>query len=160
MPKHKSIATQTRSDELLELLTDRIVHDSQGYRVLCGDFNQDIRALQQTEEWSRLGFVEVQEYAWLKWGRPVQMTSKGQQVRDYLWISPELIPFLESVHTDDTWFADHSILYAKFRPLGKHEPVPIWRKPCPIPWNECGNLEDLQLDTEQLEKTSSHHGFH
>ena len=146
----KSVATQARSDELLELLTNRIIHDSKGFRVICGDFNQDIRALNQTEEWSRLGFVEVQEYAWLKWGRPVQMTSKGQQVRDYLWISPELIPFLESVHTDETWFADHAILYAQFRPIGKHEPTPIWRKPCPIPWDECGNLEEFTADLDSI----------
>ena len=142
----KSVATQAKSDELLELLTDRIVHDSKGFRIICGDFNQEIRSLNQTEEWTRLGWVEIQEYAWQKWGRPISFTSKGQTVRDYLWISPELIPHLDSVHTDDTWFADHAIFYAKFRPFGKFEPIPIWRKPCPIPWEECGNLEAYEID--------------
>ena len=105
-PKNKT--TQSQSDLLLELLTDRIVHASQGFRVICGDFNQPIRALPQTEEWSKLGFVEIQEYAWQKWNRPIEFTSKSLAVRDYVWISPELIPYLESVHTDDSWFADHS----------------------------------------------------
>ena len=150
----KSIITQNKSDELLELLTDRIVHDSRGFRVICGDFNQDIRTLTQTEEWSRLGFVEIQEYAWLKWGRPIQPTSKGQNVRDYIWVSPELIPWIKSVHVDDTWFADHAVLYAKFHPLGKISPVPIWKKPCPIPWEECEVDDPQDIDQTFVEKAS------
>ena len=150
----KSVVTQNKSDELLELLTDRIVHDSRGFRAICGDFNQDIRALTQTEEWSRLGFVEIQEYAWLKWGRPVQPTSKGQNVRDYIWISPELIPWIKSVHVDDTWFADHAVLYAKFHPFGKTPPVPIWKKPCPIPWEECEVGDSQDLDKVFVAKAS------
>ena len=150
----KSVVTQTKSDELLELLTDRIIHDSRGFRVVCGDFNQDIRALTQTEEWSRLGFVEIQEYAWQKWGRKIIPTSKGQNVRDYIWVSPELIPWIKSVHTDDTWFADHAILYAKFHPFGKSPPVPIWKKPCPIPWEEL-DCEDPPCWEQEFEGTVS-----
>ena len=148
-PKNKT--TQSQSDLLLELLTDRIVRASQGFRVICGDFNQPIRALPQTEEWSKLGFVEIQEYAWQKWNRPIEFTSKSLAVRDYVWISPELIPYLESVHTDDSWFADHSILYARFRPFGSPASLPIWRKPLPLPWEVCGSTQDVHLPPDTLE---------
>ena len=150
----KSVLTQSKSDEILELLTDRIAHDSRGFRVICGDFNQEIRALNQTEEWSRMGFVEIQEYAWLKWGRPIQNTSKGQTVRDYLWVSPELIPWIKSVHTDDTWFPDHAILFARFHPFGHPAPVPIWRKPCSIPWEDCTEFDTQTNDPIFVEKAS------
>ena len=143
-PKNRT--TQDKSDALLELLTARIVQESRGFRIICGDFNQPIRALPQTEEWSKMGFVEIQEYAWQKWQRPIEFTSKGAAVRDYVWISPELIPYLESVHTDDTWFADHSLLYAKFRPFDSPTPLPIWKKPAPLPWENCGTLRDTQVD--------------
>ena len=150
-PKNKT--TQEKSDNLLELLTDRIVHGSKGFRVISGDFNQPIRTLPQTEEWSKLGFVEIQEYAWQKWNRPVEFTCKAKSVRDYVWISAELIPFLDSVHTDDSWFADHSLLYAKFRSFDNPAPMPIWRKPLPLPWEICGSLHDVELPPQSSQET-------
>lgn len=150
-PKNKT--TQEKSDSLLELLTDRIVHGSKGFRVISGDFNQPIRTLPQTEEWSKLGFVEIQEYAWQKWNRPVEFTCKAKSVRDYVWISAELIPFLDSVHTDDSWFADHSLLYAKFRSFDNPAPMPIWRKPLPLPWEICGSLHDVELPPQSSQET-------
>lgn len=60
-----------------------------------------------------------------------------------MWISKELVPFLDEVVTDDTIFPDHAILFARFRDFGKQAPLAIWRKPLPIAWDT--------VDVEQLQ---------
>lgn len=137
-------ATQDRSDALLANLTDRIVFAARGYRVIMGDFNQTTKDLPQFEIWRQHGFREVQELACHKWNQEIVPTCKRKSVKDHIWISPELIDILMEVQVDDTFFADHAVLAAKFSDLKPHKPVPIWRKPKEIPWN------DLRIEEESL----------
>ena len=127
-------ATQDRTDELLANLTQRIVLASQGYRVIMGDFNCLTDAIPQFAIWRSHGFQELQELALHRWQRPIENTCKGKSVKDHVWVSPELASKLIEVHTDATFFADHALVYGRFSDLGHHEPVPIWIKPKPIPW--------------------------
>ena len=127
-------STLDRTDELLVNLTQRVVLASQGYRVIMGDFNCLTDAIPQFAIWRAHGFQELQEIAWHRWQRPIANTCKGKSVKDHVWVSPELASKLLQVHTDDTFFADHSLVYGIFSDLGRHEPVPIWLKPKPIPW--------------------------
>ena len=140
--------TMAATDELLHLLTDRIVYKACGPRIIMGDFNHSKDSLDQFQVWRQNGWVEVQEYAWQKWQRPIQPTTRGGQVLDHMWISREMIPLLANVHVDDTWFATHSLLYAEFTGFPKPSDVPLWRKPLPIPWDEVPALPaagDFQL---------------
>ena len=127
-------ATKDRTDELLTNLTQRVVMASNGYRVIMGDFNCLPNDLPQFAIWRSHGFQEIQELAWQRWNQPVRPTCKGKSVKDHVWVSPELALKLQSVHTDDTFFADHALVYGTFADLGRPEPVPIWIKPKPIPW--------------------------
>ena len=131
--------TMAKTDKLLGCLTDRIVRQSHGLRIICGDFNHAKNSLRQFEEWRQAGWAEIQEYAKAKWGQAIQVTSKRKTVIDHLWAVLQLV---ESVHVDSTFFADHSVLYAKLRMPSKAEPIPIWRKPLALPWEQIGDLDD------------------
>ena len=135
-------STMDKTDALLHLLTERIVFQSHGPRILCGDFNHGRGSLQQFAVWRAAGFVEIQEYAQQKWGRPIQATGRGVEAIDQVWISREIVPLLRSVHTDSTWFPGHSILYAMIDAPGKPTPISVWRKPLALPWDE---IDELQL---------------
>ena len=132
-----NIITKQKTDEQLALLTQRIVHESTGPRVICGDFNQLTGQLLQEKEWASHGFVEIQQWAAQKWNRPIQYTCKNNSVKDFVWISPELIPYLEDVHLDHHLFADHSVLSATFKVFTTPIEVFVWPKPKPLPWESC-----------------------
>eukprot|EP00435_Cladocopium_sp_Y103_P024181 s205_g5.t3 len=129
-------ATKTKTDDLLHCLTQRIVLQAKGYRAIIGDFNATTADLPQFEIWRQYGFRELQEVAATKWGREVEVTCKKTSTKDLVWLSPELVAKLESVHVDSTFFPDHSVVYGKFAPLDPFVPVPIWFKPHPLPWKD------------------------
>ena len=134
---------QNKSDNLLAQLVDRIVYQSHGPRVICGDFNQAYDTLPQVKVLLDAGFVELQHFAQQKWKQPIENTCKGKSVKDYVWISRELIPYLTSVTVDPTWFADHALLYGTFSNLSHDPKIPIWRKPKPVEWPPVQDNDDL-----------------
>ena len=125
---------QQRTDQLLKHLTDRIVLQSHGPRFIMGDFNQTWNTLDQIKIWREYGFIEAQHYALSRWNQPIKATCKGKTVKDYIWLSKELLPFVHSVEVDDTWFADHAIIKVTLTDLGQSPTFPLWRKPAPIEW--------------------------
>ena len=129
--------TLQKNDQLLEKLIRRIAFESQGPRMICGDFNHVHGSLPHTTQLLEAGFVEIQQYALQAWGKPIEVTCKGSTTKDFVWISRELIPWLREVHVDATWFADHSIVYGKFVSQNVPRSIPMWRKPHPLPWEEC-----------------------
>ena len=132
----KNILTRQRSDELLSLITESVVYNSFGPRVIMGDFIQGLFDLPQTKLWAQEGFVEIQDWARSRWNYEIQPTCKGKTTKDFVWVSQECLPLIEDVCVDSTWFADHSILYAKFSSLPRPEPIPLWRQPKNIQWKE------------------------
>ena len=149
-----NLETKQKTDEQLALLTQRIVHESTGPRVICGDFNQLYGQLPQEREWAANGFVEIQQWAYQRWNLQVQHTCKNNTVKDFAWISPELLPFLESVHLDHELFADHSALWATFRDFARPLQVQVWPKPKPLPWEQC-DADTLQDQAEKFPAPSS-----
>ena len=144
-----NIVTKQKTDQQLALLTDRIVHNSTGPRVICGDFNQTLGQLPHEAELIRAGFVEIQQWAFAKWGQQVQVTCKNNSVKDFMWISPELIPYLESVTLDHELFADHSVLVGHFRDLQLPPPILVWPRPRPLPWDQLPASEVTCLEIEE-----------
>lgn len=113
-----STATKDRTTQLIEDVLQRLQH-THGYRVLCGDFNQSMDGLGVFQKLRDMGWVELQEFAAAKWQQPAQTTFRNVSVVDALWISPELVPLLESVHVDKTRLTDHALLYGVFMILVK-----------------------------------------
>lgn len=121
--------TRHRTEHLLAELTQRIVYQAQGPRVICGDFNQSSEALRHAAIWRTQGFIEIQELALQRWGRPVTPTCQDKTITDYVWVSRELWPYITAVHTD-------AALWAELSHLDPPRPIPIWRKPLSLPWEE------------------------
>ena len=131
----KTKIVKDKSDQLLACLVERIGRQATGPRVIMGDFNQSLMDLPCCQVLAQLGFVELQAYAAQAWNQPILPTSKHKQVRDFVWISRELVPFLRKVVVDSSFFPDHAIVYGVFSDWGKPAPIPMWRKPAPLPWD-------------------------
>ena len=136
---HNSQATKQKTDDLLGLIVKRVAMECNGPRIIMGDFNQSYGTLPQEEYLRSCGFMEIQQLGQLRWGREPKPTCKQVTIKDFVWISPELIPLLDDIYMDDTLFPDHSVLAGSFRVCPSFEPIPMWRKPTPIPWDEVGN---------------------
>ena len=133
------IAAQTseskcKTNQLCCLLEERIINQSQGLRFIAGDFNQGHGNLESVNRWMEKGWVNAQVWAQQKLGKPILPTCHGKTTKDHLYLSPELALYLEDVHVDSTFFADHSCLWGQFRDLGKPPQVPLWRQPAKIDW--------------------------
>eukprot|EP00438_Fugacium_kawagutii_P006341 Skav211884 [mRNA] locus=scaffold3296:9217:10851:+ [translate_table: standard] len=153
----KTISTKESTSALLDPAVQRLVHHTPGYRIICGDMNQTTDALDVFDHLRQWGWVELQEYAWHKWGREIVPTSRDATVIDHMWISPELVPKLRSVSTDTTMFRDHAVLFGTFDPLGSYEPVPVWPVPKPLPWSEID--DNNQLPVEPLSQVTTIQGI-
>ena len=153
---HNSLATRQKTDDLLGHVVKKIALESNGPRIIMGDFNQPYGLLPQEDILRACGFVEIQQFGSFKWNRAPRPTCRSVTTKDFVWISPELIPLLDDIYMDDSLFPDHSVLAGNFRMCIPFEPILIWRKPLPIPW------EDLQVndDNEAMineEGDTSHH---
>ena len=156
---HNSNATKQKTDDLLGLIVNRIAVECNGPRVIMGDFNQTYGTLPQEDILRARGFVELQQLGQFKWGRAPKPTCKQVTIKDFVWISPEMIPLLQDIYMDDSLFSDHCVIAGTFRACSSFEPVNIWRKPGPIPWNDVTTTSTCELPlaisgdtTQQLEQ--------
>ena len=147
--------TRDKTDELLSLLTDRVVYQSYGPRVIMGDFNQDIGKLPQEQIWVQNGFVEIQQLAKALWGKEVEVTCKGCTTKDFIWISRELVPFFSGIEIDHHMFADHSVVIAKFDSIKTPIPVNVWQKPVPLPWEQLSEPLQDSAPSEPVNSSTS-----
>ena len=136
----ESVETQQATDSLCQALGASLVHDQVGLRFIAGDFNQLDQAIPSMTEWTDRGWVNAQKWAFDKHGIDIKVTCKGATTKDHLFLSPEMAAYLKSVHVEDDWFPDHSLLYAKFHSFGQPPLVPLWRQPSELPWSECPEL--------------------
>lgn len=142
-------ATQTRTDELCQAMRQRIVDNCRGLRFIAGDLNQDHDSLPSMRQWADLGWVNVQKWAFDKLGKPMLPTCKGVNIRDRIFVSPELAAYLVDAQVQDDWFTDHAIVFALFTPLGDPPMIPLWRQPRELPWHELPELPDQPSLEEQ-----------
>ena len=120
-----TLATRSKTDDLLAKVVQRIVFECTGPRIVMGDWNQHPGILPQELVLRQQGFVEIQQHMAAMQGREVSFTCKGASVKDFVWISPELIPYLHAVTVDNDLFADHAVLSAHFRSFGSFQTVPL-----------------------------------
>ena len=136
-----SDAAQVRqsTDDLLGWATERIFRQLQGKRFIMGDFNQLDGVLSQPEVWKAAGWKEVQQLMNERYGTCPENTCKNTTIKDYLWISPELVEDFQRVEIIPHIFPDHSVIAAFFQPVTSPEPFYFWRKPKPIEWEDISN---------------------
>ena len=125
---------QQNTDRLLSGLTSRVVDGAKGFRMVSGDWNLDRSCIPQADVWENQGWLEAQQLAYLKWNRPQQCTCKRSTVKDYLYLSPEMIPYVQEIQIDWSLFADHAAILVTLSDIDRPPIVPLWRKPKPIEW--------------------------
>ena len=148
------IDVQQQTDNLLQGLTDRLVFGSHGPRVIAGDFNQLKQDLPQVEVWERAGWLDAQDLAQKLWNQPPQATCKQTTRKDYVFLSPEIQPFVRGVRIDWSFFPDHAVILVELANFGKHQSIPLWRKPGNIDYNcikdiNLQSLEAFQISTNE-----------
>ena len=121
-----------------------------GPRYIAGDFNQE-HDLPQIELWRKKGWKEVQEIFESMTGRSPLPTCYGKTRKDFLWISPELQPHLESVEVASHVFPDHAALIAHFKPCGAQDYKYHWRRPKPFSWKDIPKLPDLNFQIDHAQ---------
>ena len=129
-----TIEVQQHTDRLLAGLTARIVDGAQGLRMVSGDWNLERSCIPQADYWESKGWVEAQQLALRKWNRPFSCTCKRTTIKDFLYLSPEMIPYVEDIQIDWTTFADHAVIMVFLSEFDRPPKVPMWRKPKPIQW--------------------------
>eukprot|EP00438_Fugacium_kawagutii_P021100 Skav205923 [mRNA] locus=scaffold123:881526:886386:+ [translate_table: standard] len=133
-------STQVLTDMLCQAMHNRIVLNARGLRFIAGDLNQDHDSLPSMIQWADMGWVNVQKWAFDTLGKPIQPTCQGRNVRDHIFVSPELAPYLLDVDVQEDWFSDLAILFATFTSLGSPPMIPMWRVPQKLPWKDIPDL--------------------
>ncbi len=110
------------SELLLQRISEEVVFGRQGPRLILGDFNCVAGSLDAMKLWSTQGFVEVQSYFSSVYGYTPRMTCKGATAPDQIWVSAEVIPFLDML-----------IIGLSLPDCPKYEKQ--WPLPGRIPWN-------------------------
>lgn len=147
-----SVEVREMTNNLIKHATHRLVHCMRGKRVLMGDFNQLDGQLEELEKLKQLGWKEIQLLDFERTKRPISLTCKNTSTKDFVWISPELVPFFVKAETCSV-FSDHEVLFATFKPFGKPSKVHHWRKPKPIEWS--ADSPDIPSENYRQEHTDT-----
>lgn len=140
----QSLEVQQNTDSLLSKLTSRVLHGASGLRIMTGDWNLERSQLVQADEWESKGWVEAQQLARLRWNRPIQCTCKRTSVKDYIYLSPEVVQFVTDVELNWSLFPDHAVVIVHLADFNAPPKLPIWRKPSKFGWPS--HLPDLPWD--------------
>ena len=122
------------NDFLLTHVAHRICHLMSGPRMIAGDFNEELEALDAFSIVHQSGFVDLQDLALRRWGIRPSATCKGKTRKDYCFVSPELQALLFRVSLLDDVFPDHSVLVGHFQRLRHLVPKHVWPTPKQFPW--------------------------
>ena len=130
-PTHPNARLSTNA--MLQEGLNRITSMS-GPRFIAGDWNHDLDSLPCFDQLQALQFVEVQDLHFRRTGCPPQPTCRGRTRRDFLFISPELIPFFQSTEVDHHQWVDHSSVIATFQGGAADLVRYPWPLPSALPW--------------------------
>ncbi|CAE7244768.1 unnamed protein product [Symbiodinium sp. CCMP2592] len=119
----------SRTSCLLQALTERVVLGASGPRFVAGDFNLELDRIDFVDIWRERGFCEVQDLMSWATGCQPRPTCKGKTRKDFLFVSAELAAMFVQTMVDETFFADHAVLSAKFRTSVSFVPRFQWRMP-------------------------------
>ena len=123
------------TNAMLETVIKEVVVSKTGPRYIMGDLNHAASKLPTIELLKAYGWIDVQELGFQRGVWEPIATCKGATTSDFVFISPEMIPFFRRTNAWP-WFADHIILGAEFHFPVQPEPQQGWPQPERIPWHE------------------------
>ena len=132
-------------EELLTPITESVVLGRSGPRAILGDFNNKAGSLDQMKIWQSHGWLELQDLMHQLYGLVPRPTCKLATAPDQIWLSPELIPYVQNMSVWDI-FPDHSVLIAGLAFPSCSRFQMQWRLPGHIPWD--------RIDLEQWSSNS------
>ena len=119
---------------LLDGLTSRVVDGAHGLRIVTGDWNQERHNLHQADYWEAKGWLEAQQFATRRWTVPPIATCRRTTIKDYVFLSPEIQPYVCDIQLVWSRFSDHAVIQVFLTDLDHPAVVPMWRKPASINW--------------------------
>eukprot|EP00438_Fugacium_kawagutii_P007514 Skav231095 [mRNA] locus=scaffold2525:109735:114528:- [translate_table: standard] len=131
---HNRVDTQAHTNALLHRMGTRVVDGARGLRFLVGDWNQERPTIPQVDHWEAQGWEEAQHFAHRNWGYPVQATCKHATVKDHLYMSPEVLPYVKDVIVDWSYCPDHAVIQVILHDLAEPQALPYWKKVTPMQW--------------------------
>ena len=146
-------------ERLLEPVTKEIVLGRRGCRLITGDFNNPVGALEATKTWEQEGWKEIQWLFFERYGTPVRATCKDATSPDQIWLSPEMQMYVRDVGIIEA-FPDHQILVGSFQFPGSAEIQRHWQLPARLPWeqvdsemfqDECQKIPALDLKADSAD---------
>ena len=121
--------------------TDLIAHDLfrelhyiGGLRLFAGDFNFEKGGLDIFKTLEAVGYRDLQDLAFERWGIPQRNTCNSSTRKDFCYLSPELQMFLIDIRHDDTIWADHAVLQGFSRGGPSDWVTHHWRIPAQVAW--------------------------
>ena len=120
--------------DLLQHLSQEVVHGASGFRFISGDFNGDELKFPELDDWQRAGWQEVQDLQYRLTGDGPYPTCKGSTRPDRLYVSPELAARFVRCDVADL-FADHSVVTGHFDLPEGASTYSWWPMPSKIPWS-------------------------
>ena len=150
---------RARTNALLTAVGQELLHGVKGPRIVLGDFNHAIEDLEQCSLWSSLGWQDLQTFAATLWQREPVPTCKHSTFRDFIWASPEVLPWLAKVETRDI-FQEHTTVLAHLRCPQSSVPAYVWPMPAEIPWADvCVSAWHSSCDHVPIEHCGSTQWF-
>eukprot|EP00435_Cladocopium_sp_Y103_P065573 s99_g27.t1 len=145
------------TEELLQSLSQQVVHSSQQFAFVAGDFNQLYDSLVEPKKWEAMGWREVQQLALERWGVTPVATCKHTSRKDFVYLSPALVQFVQSVQNSWELFADHSVLSAILAFPRSDPRQAFWPQPQPIRYTsneEADAVHNFQTSPVDLDRPS------
>ena len=128
-----------RTDQILHFGLSRLLQ-TPGPKFFAGDWNHDQTTLETVNLLHTHGWQEVQTLANRMTGCSIQNTCKGVSQKDFVWLSPELVQWFQSLEVLHDVFPDHSVLVASFRGGSACLERFLWPCPLPVDWTSVGPL--------------------
>ena len=134
------VNARERTESLLQIGFDRLLQAS-GPRYFAGDWNHELTALSLPLRLQQYGWLEVQALEAKRTGHSPRVTCKGATRKDFLFLSPELAQWFDSLRIDDESFPDHSTLLCQFRGGPRSFDRFVWPCPLPVDWTSVPPLD-------------------
>lgn len=137
---------------MLSTIVKELVISRTGPRYIMGGVNHQEGQLPILNILKSYGWIDIQELGFVRGQWSPIPTCRGAKTIDYVFISPEMIPFFRKT-TSWPWFADHVTLGAKFDFPVTSEADREWPQPSVIPRQKI-QWEDWQQQSIENEDIS------
>ena len=134
------------NEALLQAVIGSVGFLMQGPRFIAGDWNVSSGELPAFDTLENLGFRDLQDIAFERWGITPQPTCKNKTRKDFCFVSPELLALLVQVDVVHDVWPDHAVVQGTFQRLKNSVPRDVWKMPAEFPWPSQWEIDPFMWD--------------